>query len=94
MGLETTMSATKVYMSMAWMAYLHAGGDIPPVNMVAYGNATPATCPSTSRRTSRNGPCPRAKPVGKSGTNWLAMLKYCEMRYKHQNCAAVLRCRE
>lgn len=58
---------------MCGTAHLHAGGEIPPVNIVAYGKATPATCPSTSRRISRNGPWLRESPAG---VNSLGVLKY------------------
>ena len=41
-----------------------------------YGNATPATFPSTSKRTSRKGPSPNVVPLGRSPRNSLAVLKY------------------
>ena len=58
-------------------AHLQAEGTIPPVNIVAYGYAAPATRPSTSSRTSRNGPSPKAASGGRSERNSFAVLKYC-----------------
>lgn len=46
-------------------SYLHTAGFMPPVKMTAYGKATPATWPSTRRRTSRKGPPPYVVPGGR-----------------------------
>jgi hypothetical protein len=46
-------------------SYLQTAGFMPPVKMTAYGKATPATWPSTRRRTSRKGPPPYAAPGGR-----------------------------
>ena len=56
--------------------YLHAVGTIPPVKITGYGNTAPATLPSTRKRTSRNGPWPNVKPLGRSPRNWFGALKY------------------
>ena len=60
-------------------AHLQAEGTIPPVNIVAYGYAAPATRPSTSSRTSRNGPSPKGASGlgGRSERNSFAVLEYC-----------------
>lgn len=57
-------------------SYRQAVGTIPPVKIVAYGKATPATRPSMSSRTSRKGPCPKATPGGKLVRKVFAVLKY------------------
>lgn len=56
--------------------YLHSVGSIPPVKMTGKGNATPASCPSINRRTSRNGPVLYVAPDGKSPKYSFAALKY------------------
>lgn len=51
--------------------YLQKLGIRPPVKMTGYGNATPATWPSISNRTSRNGPWPKVIPGRRAGrTHW------------------------
>lgn len=55
---------------------LQNDGMIPPVKMTGYGNATPATWPSISRRTSRKGPWPNVVPSGRLEIKSLAALVY------------------
>jgi hypothetical protein len=57
-------------------SYLQTAGFMPPVKMTAYGKATPATWPSTRRRTSRKGPPPFAAPGGRYSRYSSAVLKY------------------
>lgn len=60
------------------MTYRHAGGISAPVKNTGYGNATPATIPSTRSRTSLKGPRGNVKSEGISSKNWSAILPYCK----------------